>query len=128
MRWTVFVLMFVTAAFSAASFGISTFICYPPSVFWTGELEDGWCMDSRAQQKFYDANGALNIAIDLAIYIVPIPMLWRIQLPIRQKILLTFIFGLGLVAIAGEPLSPSSVCSNSCHGRMKYTVTDMFQS
>ena len=105
MRWTVFVLMFVTAAFSAASFGVLTFLCYPPSVFWTEELGDGWCMDRRAQQKFYDANGALNIAIDLAIYVVPVPMLWRVQLPARQKILLAFIFGLALVAVAGECLS-----------------------
>ncbi|RYP73461.1 hypothetical protein DL771_003633 [Monosporascus sp. 5C6A] len=50
---------------------------------------------------FYDSNGALNIVIDLAIHTVPIPMLWRIQIATRQKIALTLIFGLGMVAVAG---------------------------
>ncbi|RYP46533.1 hypothetical protein DL768_007280 [Monosporascus sp. mg162] len=98
---TLYILMFMVVGFSIASFGILTFSCYPPAMFWdvSGSIQ-GKCTDPNTQQAFYDVHGALNIVIDLVIYTVPIPMLWKIQIPTRQKIALTFILGLGLVAVA----------------------------
>ncbi|RYP92937.1 hypothetical protein DL770_000987 [Monosporascus sp. CRB-9-2] len=120
MRWTVYILMFVVVGFSIASFGILTFSCYPPAMFWDvrGSIQ-GKCIDPNTQQAFYDANGALNIVIDLAIYTVPIPMLWKIQIPTRQKIALTFIFGLGLVAVAAG-------CVRFSYVRLLAQTDDMF--
>jgi hypothetical protein len=47
-------------------------------------------------------NGITNILNDLFVYILPVPMLWRVQLPKKQRIGLITLFGVGsLVNIAG---------------------------
>lgn len=38
-----------------------------------------------------------NLALDLVIFALPMPMLWRLQMHTRRKISLIFIFGLGLL-------------------------------
>jgi hypothetical protein len=93
--------MFIVIVFSLISAGILAFSCYPVAMFWDTTVQ-GSCIDPVVQQQFYDANGIINIIIDLAIFIVPMPVLWNIRIPTRQKWGLTFIFGLGLVAVAGK--------------------------
>jgi hypothetical protein len=47
-------------------------------------------------------NGITNILNDLFAYILPIPMLWRVKLPKKQRLGLTALFSVGsLVNIAG---------------------------
>ncbi|RYP15958.1 hypothetical protein DL765_005398 [Monosporascus sp. GIB2] len=120
MRWTVYILMFVIIGYSIASFGLMTFSCYPPATFWdaTGSTQ-GKCIEPNTQQTYYDVSGVLNVAIDLAIYIVPIPMLWKILIPTSQKIALTFIFGLGLAAVAAS-------CVRLSYVRLLAHTDDMF--
>ncbi|CAJ2508865.1 Uu.00g138910.m01.CDS01 [Anthostomella pinea] len=120
MRYTVYFLMFVVVGFSIASFFILTFTCYPPEMFWdmTGTVK-GSCINAKSQQAFYDANGVLNIIIDLAIYVTPMPMFWNIQISLRQKLALTAIFGLGIVAVAAG-------CVRFAYVRLLSNTTDMY--
>ena len=37
----------------------------------------------------------INVAVDLAIIILPMPMIWRLQMATHRKIALTITFGLG---------------------------------
>ncbi|KAK7908960.1 hypothetical protein PG985_014838 [Apiospora marii] len=101
MRWTVYGLMFVVAALNIASGVVLAISCFPPALFWDVEgVVDGECMAPGAQQAFYDANGYLNIITDIAIYVAPMPMLWNIQIPFRQKVALLGVFGLGFFSVA----------------------------
>ncbi|KAK7937248.1 uncharacterized protein PG986_014116 [Apiospora aurea] len=101
MRWTVYGLMFVVAALNIASGVVLAISCFPPALFWDVEgVVDGECMAPGAQQAFYDANGYLNIITDIAIYIAPMPMLWNIQIPMRQKVALLGVFSLGFFSVA----------------------------
>ncbi|KAI0003521.1 hypothetical protein F4779DRAFT_96242 [Xylariaceae sp. FL0662B] len=120
MRNTVYFLIFVVVGFSIASFFILAFSCYPPAMFWdiTGTVK-GKCISADSQQHFYDVNGFLNIIIDLAIYITPIPMLWHIQISLRQKLALTAIFGLGVVAVAAG-------CVRFAYVRLLANTDDMY--
>ena len=43
-------------------------------------------------------NAGINILSDLVLAIVPIPLLWKLQIPKRQKLILTSLFGLGTFA------------------------------
>ncbi|KAK8075924.1 hypothetical protein PG994_003196 [Apiospora phragmitis] len=116
MRWTVYTLMFVVAALNIASGVVLAVSCFPPALFWDVEgVVDGECMAPGAQQAFYDANGYLkyawpstSIITDIAIYVAPMPMLWNIQIPLRQKIALLGVFGLGFFSVAGRSTSTSS--------------------
>jgi hypothetical protein len=43
-----------------------------------------------------------SIIQDFAIYVLPMSMVWTLQMPRRQKIAFIFLFGIGLVAVAGK--------------------------
>ncbi|EEU38374.1 uncharacterized protein NECHADRAFT_34678 [Fusarium vanettenii 77-13-4] len=71
--------------------------CIPLKAVWDPRV-DGWC---RAHQTtLWYINGIINIVSDFAILILPLPVIWKLQLPLSQKILLSGIFGLGLFTIA----------------------------
>jgi len=61
-------------------------------------------MAMAPQQKFYEVNGILNIVTDILIYLLPVPMLWGLQLTWRKKGAIMGIFGLGILSIAGKTL------------------------
>lgn len=81
MRWSVYFVMFIVVGLSFASFVGSIVSCTPPSKFWdvTGE-KPGHCMSPGPQQDFYEVNGILNIVTDILIWLLPIPMLWRLHI------------------------------------------------
>ncbi|OQE03124.1 hypothetical protein PENVUL_c035G06518 [Penicillium vulpinum] len=101
MKWAVYALTFVVLGLSIASALVLAFSCFPPAKFWdlTGTVP-GNCMSATSQQTFYEANGVLNIVTDILVYLTPIPMLWKVQIPLRKKIALTGVFGLGIFALA----------------------------
>ncbi|KAF5646005.1 integral membrane protein [Fusarium sp. NRRL 52700] len=45
-------------------------------------------------------SGIVHIVTDFAIIIMPLPIVWKLQLPLSQKIYLTGIFGLGTLTVA----------------------------
>jgi hypothetical protein len=55
---------------------------------------------------FFNLNGICNIIQDVSIYLLPIPMLWSLQMPLRQKVALGALFSVGLVAVGGKYRHP----------------------
>ena len=45
----------------------------------------------------FTAVGVVDILTDLSILILPLPMIWRLQLPNRNKMALAIILGLGIL-------------------------------
>ncbi|KAN0089257.1 hypothetical protein V8E51_019517 [Hyaloscypha variabilis] len=81
-------------------FGISTSIasmllCIPFKKAWQPDIP-GTCIKVY---PFYISFTALNMVFDLAIFILPIPILLRLHLPRRQRVGLACIFGLGLMQV-----------------------------
>lgn len=68
--------------------------CIPLKAVWDPRVE-GWCRPH--QTTLWYINGVINIVSDFAILILPLPVIWKLQLPLSQKILLSGIFGLGLL-------------------------------
>jgi hypothetical protein len=66
-------------------------LCRPVSYTWN-KLQIGKCGNER---KVYLSSGIVNLIIDAAIVILPMPMLWGLQLGMAKKVALTVIFGLG---------------------------------
>ena len=44
---------------------------------------------------------SFNLALDVAVYILPIPTLWRTELPLRQRLALVGVFAMGSLAVIG---------------------------
>ncbi|RSL49834.1 hypothetical protein CEP54_012238 [Fusarium duplospermum] len=69
--------------------------CRPVSYFWeqfTKPTAKGYCMNTSL---FYFVNGICAMLIDIAILIVPMPTLYKLQMPRRQKVAVSAILLLG---------------------------------
>ncbi|KAI4950303.1 hypothetical protein J4E91_004960 [Alternaria rosae] len=102
-RWIVYFLMAWVAALSIVTFFVLLFVCTPPSLFWdlAGQaLHPEQCLKQDTQQVFFNINGIMNIIQDFAIYILPMHIVWKLQMPRGQKIALCALLGVGLVAVA----------------------------
>lgn len=71
------------------------FSCTPVQKFWQAELE-GQCMPNL---PFWYINAAGNIATDLAILVLPLPVLAKLKLRRQQKYILLGIFCLGFLYV-----------------------------
>jgi hypothetical protein len=73
--------------------------CIPLRMLWDSS-QTGSCFHVV---NFYYANAALNITTDVAILLLPMKFLWGLHMPIRQRISLCGIFGLGSLYVSPFP-------------------------
>lgn len=69
--------------------------CLPFDSKWNVAAVEGWC--GRAQQHFFVASSSLHAFTDLFILCLPIPVIWRLDLPRRKRMVLVGMFSGGLV-------------------------------
>ncbi|KAL4791094.1 hypothetical protein BDV19DRAFT_393458 [Aspergillus venezuelensis] len=87
--------IFVTAAVVILwliNIGILLFwVCQPISIFWGNR--NGFCYDMCA---FALANNIINLCMDLWILVLPLPIIFRMRVTTKRKILLSSLFCIGL--------------------------------
>lgn len=66
-------------------------VCIPVRAYWDTTIK-GRCID---RIKYYIVTAALNIFTDFWILILPMPMVWKLQISLRQKLILCGIFLIG---------------------------------
>ena len=69
--------------------------CRPLDTLWLGD-----CAPSFATSV---STSVLNIVSDVALLILPQPLLWRLQMPIRKKLALSSVFCLGILYVSYPP-------------------------
>ena len=100
-------LMVVVAWATAAlitGFALSTvlsclLICRPLALNWDPTLE-GTCGD---QLLSYTITGSFNLATDVIVLLLPLPYLWKLQMKLYKKIILSCTFSLGIWLVANDP-------------------------
>ncbi|KAJ5820021.1 hypothetical protein N7474_005612 [Penicillium riverlandense] len=76
---------------------VNLFPCRPLSASFLIETPPGtYCIDIVA---LYISSAPINILTDVAIFFLPMPILWNIRLPRRQKVILLLTFGAGIFVI-----------------------------
>ncbi|KAF7198334.1 Satratoxin biosynthesis SC1 cluster protein 4 [Pseudocercospora fuligena] len=96
-RMACFVLIALHVAYAIAIAFTVAFECAPVSLTWTrwdGE-HHGTCVDYQAQSY---AISALNVVLDFATFLLPIPKLVTLNISIRKKIGVCFTFLVGFLA------------------------------
>ncbi|KAK4442750.1 hypothetical protein QBC34DRAFT_387016 [Podospora aff. communis PSN243] len=74
----------------------TVFTCWPVETYWLAITGfQGKCM-SKGGVTY--SNAAINIATDIILIVVPAPLLWGLQIPKRQRIILMALFGVGTFA------------------------------
>ncbi|WPH04643.1 Hypothetical protein R9X50_00753600 [Acrodontium crateriforme] len=90
-----FIVMALISVWSIWSVFSAIFMCRPVSHFWHSiSLNDPQCLP---RLNTWYANSAVNIVTDFAIVILPLPMIKKLEVPPRQKMLLMAIFGVGFI-------------------------------
>lgn len=71
--------------------------CQPISKNWN-KLEPGHCGNTFAVEI---VSGAINLILDWLLILMPMPIVWRLQMPTKKKITVTSIFSLGIMSVHG---------------------------
>ncbi|KAI1079169.1 hypothetical protein F5B20DRAFT_571179 [Whalleya microplaca] len=96
MRILFLVAMIVIGCWSLSQVLVAIFICNPITGFWDKSLH-ARCVPNLLQ---WYINSALNIATDIIIFVLPMPVLSHLNLPRIQKLVLIGIFSLGFFTCA----------------------------
>jgi hypothetical protein len=73
------------------------FTCFPIRTYWDPSVKNAHCLNQR---KIFFSSLSLSIVTDLIILIVPIPLTWKLRMPLRKKIKIVLLLGAGGVATA----------------------------
>jgi hypothetical protein len=90
-RYAAYGTIAMIAASTIIIFFITVFACDPVPYFWDKDLH-GQCINLGALAY---ANGGLNIAQDLIIFALPLPVLTKLNMTTKRKIGVGFMFALG---------------------------------
>lgn len=90
--WTV---MFITLGYLFSNFWTQIFGCQPVAKYWKPDIPGHCILTIKADYGY----GSLNFITDLLIFILPLPMVWRLQLSRRDKFGLSIIFMIGSVSV-----------------------------
>ncbi|RHZ57293.1 putative integral membrane protein Pth11-like [Aspergillus thermomutatus] len=95
MNWVMWVCVFLTVGYWFSCTIAFLVCCRPLSYYWTQfrDPSGGRCIFNL--YPFYIGNAAANVATDGIILMVPIPLVWKLQMRTAQKILVSGIFLLG---------------------------------
>ena len=99
-RYCTWAVMFITFGYLFSNLWMQIFGCRPIAKYWIPDLPGHCILTLKADYGY----GSLNFITDLLIFVLPLPMVWRLQLSSRDKlgVLVTFIIGSMYV----QPLSP----------------------
>lgn len=91
-RYSVFATLALIVGYTTGIFFSLVFACDPIKRSFDITITTGSCINSAA---LYIATAASNIISDVILFVLPIPMVVTLQVPLKQKIGLMFIFGVG---------------------------------
>ncbi|KAH7146086.1 hypothetical protein EDB81DRAFT_947156 [Dactylonectria macrodidyma] len=94
-RLALYISMVLVAAYGISGALVSMLLCLPFEKLWQPDIP-GHCIDINT---FYMFNTTTNIVFDIAIYIMPLHILWNLNLPKRQRMALVLVFALGFVVL-----------------------------
>lgn len=97
------------------------FRCHPIVETWNPLVVGGpsfrhYCIDENA---YYTSSSAVNVALDFWILVLPLSMVWTLQLSGKRKVGLSAIFLLGGLYVFRVPLI-AALCICSCSWLMQY--------
>lgn len=92
-RWACYGFIVICIGYSLGLGIALIFQCQPISAGWH-YFEPGKCVSLI---RMNNVNGALNIFTDLAVVVLPMPLIWKMQLRFAKFLVLLAVFGSGLL-------------------------------
>jgi len=85
---------FLLIAYTPVQF-VKIFICWPIARYWNPAIP-GRCLD---QPKIFLTDTALAFVTDFIILVIPIPLAWKLNMPLRKKMKVAAMLGAGGIAV-----------------------------
>lgn len=98
-RIAVYSVMFLVAAFTVSMVFVNAFECKKPSDAWSAEIllqGAGSCTDLH---HIYYGQAGFNIASDFAILVLPMHVVWNLQMKRQKRLAVIGIFSVGSIAV-----------------------------
>lgn len=87
----------IMLCYYVAALFLKIFFCDPISAYWFGTSNGGKCLNQR---NVIIADSVISIASDLWVLILPVPMIWSLQMTRAKKLRVVGILGAGGLATA----------------------------
>jgi hypothetical protein len=84
--------MVIIIGYSFSTIFALIFPCKPIAKAWDVTITEGSCINRGA---VYIMQAVTNIVTDIVLLLLPIPIVWKLQMPVVQKIGLVLIFVVG---------------------------------
>ena len=94
MRIAIYVTGTIVWAWAMSIILESFLLCHPVAFNWNPTLPEGGCGNRNAA---FVVAGVLNMVTDFMVMLLPIPYIWKLQLPVGRKIGLSVAFSIGLL-------------------------------
>lgn len=72
-----------------------TFQCVPVEAYWRLPKSGDHCIP--LQNEMHLLHGSTNLVTDILVLLLPVPTVWSLQMPMRQKLTLIGVFTLGIM-------------------------------
>lgn len=92
-RTVCYVVLAINTLFLASIILTTCLLCRPLAYTWNKTIEGGTC----GEQKQFDMFVAVfNLLLDAMTVVLPMPILWGLQMAFGKKVALTLMFGMGV--------------------------------
>lgn len=89
----------VSSFLVSATASILAFVqCDPPKALWEFGVKGAKCWDPRVQIDYAIFSACWNSFIDISLALLPIPIIWKLQLRVKKKLGICGLLGLGILA------------------------------
>lgn len=96
--WAIHILVFVCGAYYTAAIFSFTFQCIPREKTWN-PLLPGNCINVSAAIV---VQGVINLVLDVGILIIPLWAIWTLRLPMKRKLGISAVFGVGILWVTAR--------------------------
>ncbi|KAJ5948263.1 hypothetical protein N7466_001278 [Penicillium verhagenii] len=100
-KWINWIAIYVVVGFVGTELSLFL-ICRPLSAYWAVPTSNYQC---SSYQYYEIVQGCLSISADIFMLLVAIPMMVQVRVPLKQKMILVILFGMGIFVIVSAILN-----------------------
>lgn len=126
--WTLRISIVILVIWSLVIFSIEIFQCTPVQAQWDFRIPNSRCAPPETFVDGAYSFSVLTVLTDWFYAIIPIPMIWSVQMSVQKKMAVAFVLSLGVLYVLGETSTPliftltSSSASIATLIRLKYLI------
>ncbi|KAJ5458627.1 hypothetical protein N7475_010015 [Penicillium sp. IBT 31633x] len=100
-RWINYLSVYVALGFVVTELSLFL-ICRPLTEYWAVPTDNYQC---SSYQYYEIVQGCISMSADLFMLLIAIPMLMQVRVPLKQKLILMILFGMGIFVIVAAVLN-----------------------